>query len=150
MIVRALGALALLAAVGVCTGPFRQDADSPASASHRMDGDSPAAAAKARVRDDALRRARTRLGPVNRAALTTPPPDPRGTLTRDFVSCDFVARIPGGTTPKFDCKLPDGEVVKVKYTGPEPYGEVAASRLLRTLGFGADRVSFVKRVQQSR
>jgi hypothetical protein len=52
-----------------------------------------------------------------------------------------------GLTPKFECALPDGEVVKVKYTGPEPYGEVAASRLLRTLGFGADRVSFVKRVR---
>ena len=41
-----------------------------------------------------------------------------------------------GLTPKFECELPDGEVVKVKYSGPEPYGEVAASRLLRTLGFG--------------
>ena len=34
----------------------------------------------------------------------------------------------------------------MKYAGPEPHGEVAASRLLLALGFGADRVGFVRRV----
>ena len=52
-----------------------------------------------------------------------------------------------GTTPKFECELPDGEVVKVKYTGAEPHGEVAASRLLGALGFGADRVFFARRLR---
>ncbi len=65
----------------------------------------------------------------------------------DELRCRFKVDDVSGLTPKFECELPDGEVVKVKYSGPEPYGEVAASRLLRTLGFGADRVSFVKRVR---
>jgi hypothetical protein len=53
----------------------------------------------------------------------------------------------GGTTPKFDCTLETGETVKVKYAGPEPKGEVAATRLLRALGFGADSVTFVERLR---
>lgn len=61
--------------------------------------------------------------------------------------CRFHVDDVNGLTPKFECTLPDGEVVKVKYTGPEPYGEVAASRLLRALGFGADHVSSVRRVR---
>ena len=65
----------------------------------------------------------------------------------DPLRCRFKVDEVNGLTPKFECELPDGEVVKVKYSGPEPYGEVAASRLLRTLGFGADRVSFVKSVR---
>src|SRR6476661_3654972 len=47
-----------------------------------------------------------------------------------------------GATPKFACRLPDGDEVKVKYgrENGEVYAEVAASRLLWALGFGADRV----------
>ena len=48
---------------------------------------------------------------------------------------------------KFTCALPSGELLKVKYAGPEPHGEVAASRLLLALGFGADHVGFVRRVR---
>ena len=44
--------------------------------------------------------------------------------------------------------LPDGEVVKVKYghTG-EIHAELAASRLLAALGFGADRMYLVPRLR---
>ena len=50
--------------------------------------------------------------------------------------------------PKFDCVLESGEALRVKYgQGPEPHAEVAATRLLRALGFGADRVSLVKRLR---
>jgi hypothetical protein len=63
------------------------------------------------------------------------------------LSCRFVVDVPRGTTPKFECELETGEIVKVKYTGPEPHGEVAASRLLRALGFGADSVTFVDRLR---
>jgi hypothetical protein len=47
-----------------------------------------------------------------------------------------------GTTPKFTCRLADGDEVKVKYGGNngEVYGELLATRLLWALGFGADRM----------
>ena len=53
-----------------------------------------------------------------------------------------------GTTAKFDCVLPDGEVVKVKYghTG-EIHAEIAATRLLTALGFGADRMYLIPRIR---
>ena len=65
------------------------------------------------------------------------------------VTCRFVAEPVSGTTPKFDCKLPSGEVVKVKYgkANGETYSEVAASRLLTALGFGADQMFVVRSVQ---
>ena len=55
----------------------------------------------------------------------------------------------GGSTPKFDCELPNGDKVKVKYgrDNAEIYAEVAASRLLNTLGFPADRMYVVKSVR---
>ncbi|MBK5297019.1 MAG: hypothetical protein JJE40_07680 [Vicinamibacteria bacterium] len=97
------------------------------------------------ARIDALRRAviwQPPAVPIEAADLSRTP----GALP-DEVRCRFKVDDVSGLTPKFECELSDGEVVKVKYSGPEPYGEVAASRLLRTLGFGADRVFFVKRVR---
>jgi hypothetical protein len=64
------------------------------------------------------------------------------------VACDFVPKKPSGTTPKFDCRLPSGEVVKIKYGwSPERHGEIAATKLLTALGFGADSVSMVEHVR---
>jgi hypothetical protein len=59
-----------------------------------------------------------------------------------------VAQQVGGTTPKFYCELADGEVVKVKYgrNNPELAAEVAATRLLSALGFGADTMVRVSAV----
>jgi hypothetical protein len=97
------------------------------------------------ARKDALARAvvwRQPATPIESADLTTTP----GALP-DQVRCRFKVEEPNGLTPKFECQLPDGEDIKVKYSGAEPYGEVAASRLLRALGFGADRVFFVKKVR---
>jgi len=56
------------------------------------------------------------------------------------VACDYVNKPLGGNTPKFACRLPSGETVKVKYGADngEVYAGVAATRLLRALGFGAD------------
>lgn len=62
------------------------------------------------------------------------------------VHCAFRVAAIDGTAPKFSCKLPSGEILRVKYAGPEPHGEAAASRLLLALGFGADRVGFVRRL----
>ena len=64
------------------------------------------------------------------------------------LSCRFLTDPVGGTTPKFYCVLSTGERVKVKYGAgnPELHAEVAASRLLNALGFGADHMFIVQRV----
>lgn len=62
------------------------------------------------------------------------------------VTCEYVDKPLSGASPKFACRLPDGDELKVKYGGNngEVYGEVAASRLLWALGFGADRMYSVR------
>jgi hypothetical protein len=59
------------------------------------------------------------------------------------VSCEYFPNHQiSGNTPKFWCELKPGDVVKVKYgeDNGEVYGEVAATRLLWALGFGADEM----------
>ena len=64
------------------------------------------------------------------------------------ISCRFKLDELGGTTPKFDCELETGEEVRIKYgNGPEAPAEVAATRLLRALGFGADDVTLVRQLR---
>jgi hypothetical protein len=60
----------------------------------------------------------------------------------DLVECRFIPRSFDGSTPKFECALDGVDEVKVKYgrANGEVYAEVAASRLLWALGFGADRM----------
>jgi hypothetical protein len=57
-----------------------------------------------------------------------------------LVECTHVERDMGGNTPKFICRLPSGQEIKVKYgrDNGEVYAEVAASRILWALGFTAD------------
>jgi hypothetical protein len=101
------------------------------------------------LRDEALRRARV-WGPVDVAAFDfgANPPDPSGMLSGTVVNCRFLSEAVSGTTPKFNCVLPDGEVVKVKYgRNPEIHAEAAATRLLAGLGFGADRIYLVPRLR---
>lgn len=97
----------------------------------------------AAVREDALARARVwrrPAEPIERADFTRNPGD-TDTLDPHSLSCKFLPRATSGTTPKFDCVLPGGSVVKVKYGGTaEIHAEVAAARLLSALGFGADRM----------
>jgi hypothetical protein len=56
------------------------------------------------------------------------------------VACDYVEKKFSGKTPKFGCVLAPGDDVKVKYgaENSEVYAGVAATRLLRGLGFGVD------------
>ena len=108
-------------------------------------------ARRAQMRDDALRRAkvwRQPSVPVGRANLRDNPAGPGNLSTTSEVTCRFRTDPVGGTTPKFNCELPGGEVVKVKYGGgnAEIFAEVAATRLLTALGFGADRMYLVQRV----
>lgn len=100
-------------------------------------------------RDLTLRQARVwNSADTASADLGANPPDPSGTLSQPLVRCRYISEPARGTTPKFDCGLPDGEVVKVKYglTG-EIHAELAASRLLTSLGFGADAMYLVPRVR---
>src|SRR5678815_4499020 len=101
------------------------------------------------IRDLALREARV-WNPVDAAAadLSANPPDPSGALSQSIVRCKYISEPARGTTPKFDCALADGEVVKVKYgrTG-EIHAEIAAARLLTALGFGADRMYLIPRLR---
>lgn len=103
------------------------------------------------VRADALARAqvwRAPAVPIERADLSRDPRDARDNDSGRPLACKFLPRASSGTTPKFECVLPDGEVVKVKYGGTaETHAEVAASRLLAALGFGADRMDLVPQVR---
>jgi hypothetical protein len=103
------------------------------------------------VRDDALARARVwrePAVPVGEADLAKNPGDGDPLDPSRPLACKFLPKPASGTTPKFDCVLPDGTVVKVKYGGTaEPHAEVAAARLLAALGFGADRMDLAARVR---
>jgi len=58
----------------------------------------------------------------------------------ETVTCDYVQERFSGKTPKFACAITQGDKVKVRYgrENGEVYAGVAATRLLWTLGFGAD------------
>lgn len=118
----------------------------PARIPPKWPADSPSAAA---MRDDALRRAQVwRPATSDVSDLTSNPPDPGGLLSGAVVRCRFLPKEAHGTTTKFDCVLPSGEIVKVKYGATaEIPAELAATRLLGALGFGVDRRYFVPRVR---
>jgi hypothetical protein len=62
----------------------------------------------------------------------------------ETLSCRFVVKRQGGTTPKFNCVLDGGDDVRIKYGGgAEIPAEAAATRLLRALGFAADEMTLV-------
>ena len=104
----------------------------------------------AALRDDALRRAqvwREPAQPIEDVDLSRTAGDARP-LDTPVLACKFLPQPLSGTTPKFDCILPGGEVVKVKYgRTPEIHAELAATRLLAALGFGADRMYLLPRLR---
>ena len=65
---------------------------------------------------------------------------------RAEVDCNYLDKELSGRSPKFACMKAGDDELKVKYGGTngEVYGEVAASRLLWALGFGADHMYPVK------
>jgi hypothetical protein len=73
-----------------------------------------------------------RVGPAGQKAVA-----PDATL-----ACDYLDKPLKGHSPKFICALSEGDDVKVKYgrNNGEVYAEVAATRLLWALGFGADQM----------
>ena len=81
-----------------------------------------------------------RPGTVGKANLIAGPQLPGGFARNATVTCDYLDKKLSGLSPKFACRLPNGDELKVKYGGAngEVYGELLATRLLWALGFGAD------------
>jgi hypothetical protein len=92
-----------------------------------------------RLRESAIARARV--------FLDAPAPEPELPGIDDTVVCHYVPKPTSAMSPKFDCRLQSGEVVKVKYDTLEIQAETAATRLMRALGLAADEVSIVRRVR---
>ena len=95
-----------------------------------------------------------RLDALARAAVwRQPPPIKQARLHADpkqpkMLTCAFEIAELNGTAPKFDCKLADGEKIRVKYgSSPEVPSEVASTRLLHALGFGADDMTLYETVR---
>jgi hypothetical protein len=87
--------------------------------------------------------------PIPKATLRANPVGPGRLDDGETIECRLIVKPMGGTTPKFDCERPNKDVIRVKYgyANPEIFAEVAATRLLAALGFGADRMYVVKRVR---
>jgi hypothetical protein len=102
--------------------------------------------------------AKARLDAIRRAGIWTETDipmmnvkaGPRGPFAYDHeetVECDYAQRPRGiGSTLKFRCALSTGHQLKVRYGvhNGEVYGQIAATRLLWALGFGANRMYPVK------
>ena len=103
-----------------------------------------------RVRDQALARAQVfadRRRDPSRVDLTRTTHGAAPFAVDDEVTCQYVPKRTSATSPKFDCRLANGHVIKVKYDTLEIQAETAATRLLSALGFAADQVSIVRRVR---
>jgi hypothetical protein len=87
--------------------------------------------------------------PPDAADLGVNPKGPGGFAADEEVECRLAVEEVGGLTPKFNCQMPDGTIVKVKYgrANAELYAEVLATRLLAALGFGADRMYVIRGVK---
>lgn len=131
----ALLSLTIACAAGCSAPPLAGEAGGAAVAARA------AALASARVWQQPAR-------PVADANLRDNPPGAEFSPNEDL-TCRFTERAVGGTTPKFYCALPGGEVVKIKYGAgnPELPAEVAASRLLTALGFWSDQMFVVRSVR---
>lgn len=92
---------------------------------------------------DAIRRAQVWSATNVRAKdMRRGPEGPGAFAPNQLVRCDYVDAPLDGKSPKFECALSADDRIKVKYGADngEVYAEVAATRLLWALGFGADRL----------
>jgi hypothetical protein len=125
--------LALIVAICCTTGASAQDKNPYKN----VDND---------VRLAAMRLAQVWMpGDVASRNLRLGPQEVNGFQPEAVVKCDYVEEKHTGT-PKFDCAISPDDKIRVKYgeANGEIYSEVASSRLLWALGFGADRVYPVK------
>lgn len=80
--------------------------------------------------------------PIAKANLGANPTDPHE------ISCTFEISQLNGTAPKFDCRTESGDKLRVKYgRSPEIPSEVAATRLMHAIGFGADDMMLVEKLR---
>jgi hypothetical protein len=139
----------MAALIALCLGGCREKA-AQAEAPEKSKTDVTSA-----QRDAALKAARVWTAPkvpIESANFSVNTPGPKGFDVNADVDCRFLLEPVGGLTPKFNCALPDGDRIKVKYSEkPLPNGEVpseiAATRLLAALGFPVDRMNKVKSVR---
>jgi hypothetical protein len=77
-----------------------------------------------------------------RADIARGPDDVERFELGELVPCRYERKTLGGHSPKFACLRHDSDSLKVKFGGAngEVFAEVAATRLLWALGFGADRL----------
>ncbi|MGB2715912.1 MAG: hypothetical protein WBC51_17150 [Vicinamibacterales bacterium] len=140
----------LLVVLAVSLSACRSEADPMSGPSHATGRNGRDHATD--IREAALASARVWMSPpVPPAAadLAVNPEPHEGLFSEQTdVECRFALEKVGGLTPKFNCQLPDGRIVKVKYgvANPELYAEVAATRLVAALGFPADRMYVVRGV----
>ena len=95
------------------------------------------------ARSEAIRRAQVwKATDVPSMDLRAGPQGPGAFQPNETVTCTYVDKEMTGKSPKFTCALKPDDDVKVKYgqDNGEVYGEVAATRLLWALGFGADHM----------
>ena len=133
-------------AIGAVSLPLHQKSPAPQPKSEQKKTPEPkkAKTVSAEERVDALSRAAVwrQPPPISGARLATDPKQPK------MITCTFEIAQMNGTAPKFDCRLPDGEKIRVKYgRTPEVPSEVATARLLHTLGFGADGMTLYEKVR---
>ena len=70
------------------------------------------------ARNEALTRAKVfREGSFDAASINFATDPNRGVVDFTLTSCRYKPDESTGTTPKFDCELPNGEKIKVKYNG---------------------------------
>jgi hypothetical protein len=95
------------------------------------------------VRYDAIARAqlwtKTNIPAMN---VRVGPGGPGAFAPGATVACTYVDKKLEGKSPKFLCRIGKSDTVLVKYgkTNGEVFGEVLGTRLLWTLGFGAERI----------
>lgn len=140
--------VALAVSLASCRGPEAAPVSGASHGNGRPSGDHATV-----MREAALASARVWMPPPEPPAaadLGINAESPGGLFSHDAdVECRFAQEKVGGLTPKFNCQLPDGRAVKVKYgsANPELYAEVAATRLMAALGFPADRMYVVRSVK---
>ena len=139
MVRLALSGLVLIASIasGGSLSSWTAEETGAASDDNRMAGDS------ARLRADAIARAEVWM-PTHVATMDirTGPVRPDAFPFLATVTCDYLPKRLSGASPKFACRVGDEDELKVKYgrANAEVYAEVAATRLLWALGFGADHM----------
>jgi hypothetical protein len=130
----------LTSAVGLCCIAALTAAAAPPSRARVTS--SPSGSRERRL--DAIRRAHVWTATnVRSMDLKAGPHGPLSFRPGETVTCNFVQRPHGsGSTLKFACALPSGRELKVRYGNQngEVYAQVAATRLMWALGFGANRM----------